>query len=172
MITHDTNELADTDDTRHVVLCNISGETYGVNIEDIDTVIRYQAITPVPCMPDFVEGVVNLRGKIIPVIDLRKRFGLKVNPPQRDSRIVVVNVADQLIGLIVDAVTRTALIAPEHIEDVGALVVNVKHKFIEAIGKLADHIIILLELKECLSPQETRDMNAAIDTVPTDEDQI
>ena len=170
MITHDTSEITVTDETRHVVLCSISGETYGVNIDDIDTVIRYQPVTPVPCMPGFVDGVVNLRGKIVPVIDLRKRFGLKVNPPQRESRIVVVNINAQLIGLIVDEVTRTALIAPEQIEDVGALVVNVKHRFIEAIGKYADRIIILLNLKECLSPQESHDMSAAMDSVHTEDE--
>ncbi len=170
MTTHDTPESSAADVMRHVILCSISGETYGVNIEDIDTVIRYEAVTPVPCMPAFVEGVVNLRGKIVPVIDLRKRFGLKVNPPQRQSRIVVVEIADQLVGLVVDEVIRTALIASEQIEEVGTLVVNVKHRFIEAIGKHADQIIILLNLAECLSPQESHDMIAAIDSVNTCED--
>lgn len=156
--------------TRHLVLCDMSGETYGIDIGSVDTVIRYQPITKVPCMPHFVEGVVNLRGSIIPVVDLRKRFGLTIKPVQHDSRIVVVKAKQLWVGLIVDAVTQTKLIAASQIEEPGSLVVDVKHRFIEAIGKLDDQIIILLNLDECLTSTEVDDACQAVDQIQTQRD--
>lgn len=156
---------------RHLVLCDISGETYGVDIDSVDTVIRNQSITHVPCMPHFVEGVVNLRGRIIPVVDLRKRFGLAVKPAQRDSRIVVVKVKQQWVGLLVDAVTQTCHLAEDQIEAASSLVVDLKHRYIESVGKLGDQIVILLNLEESLSAQEVTDIRESTDQLHSQGDE-
>ena len=146
---------------RHLVLCDISGETYGIDIELVDTVIRNQPVTSVPCMPHFVEGVVNLRGSIIPVVDLRKRFNLVIKPTQRDSRIVVVRVKQQWVGLVVDAVTRTCHLPIDQIEAASSLVVNVKHRYIEGVAQLDEQIIIVLNIEQSLSSEEAADIDEA-----------
>ncbi len=146
---------------RHLVLCDISGETYGIDIDRVDTVIRNQPVTRVPCMPHFVEGVVNLRGSIIPVVDLRKRFGLAIKPTQRDNRIVVVSVKQQWVGLVVDAVTRTCQLPADQIEPVSSLVVNVKHRYIKGVAQFGEQIIIMLNLEESLSAEEATEIDEA-----------
>ena len=104
-------QVALDDSFEQLVVMEIASESYGVDIGAVNTIIRMQEVTAIPRTPDFVEGVINLRGSIIPVIDLRKRFGLKVGETTKASRIVVVEAAGQVIGMIVDAVGETLRLA-------------------------------------------------------------
>ncbi len=100
---------------RQLVIFDLADEAYGVNIETVREIIRMQEITQVPRTPDYVEGVINLRGKVIPVIDMRKRFGFPVAEHTKDTRIVVIDIDGNDIGATVDAVTEVLRLGAESI---------------------------------------------------------
>src|SRR5437763_16976232 len=93
-------------DEQQLVVFELGAELYGVEIARVHEIIRLQAVTRVPRSPAFVEGVINLRGKVIPVVDLRRRFGLPSAEHTRSSRIVVVEIGDQVVGIVVDGVSE------------------------------------------------------------------
>lgn len=132
----------------------IAGEEYGVDILAVREIIRPVAITRVPHAPGFVEGVINLRGRIVPVIDLRRRFGLPERQRDRDARIVVVEIADKIVGFIVDAVREVIRVARNAIELPPELAVGVDARYITGITRLDDRLLILLELHEVLTADE------------------
>src|SRR5690348_1278092 len=93
-------------DEQQLVVFQLGAELYGVEIARVHEIIRLQTVTRVPRAPAFVEGVINLRGKVIPVVDLRRRFGLPMAEHTRSSRIVVVEIGEQVVGVVVDAVSE------------------------------------------------------------------
>ena len=136
---------------RQLVVFDLAGEVYGVNIEAVREIIRMQAVTYVPDAPHFVEGVINLRGRVIPVVDLRKRFGLTVSEETADSRVVVVDIGGESTGVIVDAVTEVLRIAENSIEPASSLVTTEDSYYIEGIAKVDDRLLILLDIEQALS---------------------
>ena len=96
---------------RQLVVFDLGGEAYGVNIETVREIIRMQTITAVPDTPDFIEGIINLRGSVNPVVDLRKRFNLNVREETSETRIVVVDIGGEDIGVVVDAVNDVLRVA-------------------------------------------------------------
>src|SRR5947207_14366443 len=101
---------------RQLVVFQLGAELYGVEISRVHEIIRLQTVTKVPRAPSFVEGVINLRGKVIPVVDLRRRFGLPTADHTRASRIVVVELGDQVVGIIVDGVSEVLRVNTSTIE--------------------------------------------------------
>ncbi|HAG52886.1 MAG TPA: hypothetical protein DCL21_03770 [Alphaproteobacteria bacterium] len=95
-----------SDVTLQLVIFSLLGEEFGVSIHDVREIISNTQITPVPQAPSFVEGVINLRGQIIPVVDLRKRFNLEENDHKEDAKVVIIEVDDNVLGLIVDSVSE------------------------------------------------------------------
>lgn len=146
--------MAEQGNERQLVVFDLSGEAYGVNIEAVREIIRMQAVTYVPDTPDFVEGVINLRGNVNPVIDLRKRFGLAVGDETDESRIVVVDIGSESIGMTVDAVTEVLRIPADAVEPTSALITTKDSYYIEGIAKLGDRLLILLDLERVLSADE------------------
>lgn len=144
---------------RQLVVFDLAGEAYGVNIGTVREIIRMQAVTHVPETPDFVEGVINLRGRVIPVVDLRKRFALATSEHTSDSRIVVVDIAGHDIGVIVDAVTEVLRVAGASIEPASALITTEDSYYMDGIAKIGDRLLILLDLDRVL--QLTSDQLAA-----------
>ncbi|MEE8471487.1 MAG: chemotaxis protein CheW, partial [Dehalococcoidia bacterium] len=138
--------MADNSNTAHeemqLVVFDLAKEVYGVDIIAVHEIIRMQVITEVPRTPDFVEGVINLRGKVIPVVDLRKRFGLTVSDETKDSRIVVVDIDGQEVGMVVDAVTEVLRIPTESVEPPSSLITGVDSAYLMGIAKLEDRLII------------------------------
>ena len=145
---------SDQGSERQLVVFDLSGEAYGVSIATVREIIRMQAITYVPDTPDFVEGVINLRGKVNPVVDLRKRFDLNVTSETDDSRIVVVDIGGEDIGVIVDAVTEVLRISESAVEPTSALMTTEDSYYIEGIAKLGDRLLILLDLERVLTAEE------------------
>ena len=141
-------------DERQLVIFDLSTESYGVDIGAVREIIRLQEITRVPRTPEFVEGVINLRGGVIPVIDLRKRFELNVADETRDNRIVVVDIGGQSIGLVVDAVTEVLRINTDSIEPPSSVITTSESEYLMGIAKLDDRLIILLDLNQVLSKSE------------------
>lgn len=139
---------------RQLVVFDLAGEVYGVDISSVREIIRMQAVTHVPNAPDFVEGVINLRGRVIPILDLRKRFGLRVSEETRESRVVVVDIAGQNIGIIVDAVIEVLRLAADAIEPASSLITTEDCYYLEGIAKLDGKLLILLDLNLVLSTDE------------------
>lgn len=139
---------------KQLVVFDLASEGYGVDIGAVREIIRMQEITRVPRTPEFVEGVINLRGKVIPVIDLRKRFGLHVADQSKDNRIVVVDIGKQDIGVIVDAVTEVLRISANSVEPPTSVITSADSDYLLGIVKLESRLIILLDLESVLSKDE------------------
>lgn len=140
---------------QQLVVFDLAGEHYGVDIAAVEGIIKLQAITTVPHAPAFVEGVTNLRGKVLPVIDLRKRFGLPQAQPTKDSRIVVVEMNGATVGMVVDGVSEVLRVGAEAIEPPSPIVTTVDSAFIRGIAKVGERLVILLDLGKVLSTEET-----------------
>jgi purine-binding chemotaxis protein CheW len=111
-------------------------------------------ITKVPNSPDFVEGVINLRGRVIPVIDLRRKLGMDRKPHDKNTRIIVVEVDGKTVGFIVDAVNEVLRIPKNITEAPPELVTGINSEFIKAVGKLDDRLLILLDLEKIISSEQ------------------
>ncbi|MGB9661446.1 MAG: chemotaxis protein CheW [Moorellaceae bacterium] len=137
-----------------LVVFQLAGETYGVDIAHVHEIIRLQPITQVPRTPSFVEGVINLRGRIIPVIDLHKRFGLPLAEATNNTRIMVVEVNGITVGMIVDAVLEVLRLPEENIEPPPPIIKGVDVAYLRGVGKWEDRLIILLDLDRVLRESE------------------
>jgi purine-binding chemotaxis protein CheW len=137
-----------------IIGLDLAGEQYGVEIGRVQEIIRIQPITIVPNAPAFVEGVTNLRGRVIPVMDLRKRFGLRVGPQTGHSRIVVAEVGSHTVGLIVDAVSEVLRVTSDMIEPPSTLVTTADSTFLRGVAKLEERLVLLLDLSRILSSNE------------------
>ena len=142
-----------------LVVFDVAGEHYGVDIAAVESIIKMQTITVVPRAPAFVEGVINLRGKVLPVIDLRKRFGLARESNTRDTRIVVVEMGGTTVGMTVDGVSEVLRINDDAIEPPSPIVTTVESSFIKGIAKVGERLVILLDLSRVLSTQETSSLH-------------
>lgn len=132
----------------------IDREEFGVEILRVQEIIRLVDITRVPHAPVFVEGVINLRGKIVPVIDLRKRFQLSRRPADKDTRIIVVELVDRVVGFMVDSVREVIRVDREVIEPPPDLAIGIDAHYITGVAKLDDRLLILLDLDEVLTADE------------------
>ena len=137
-----------------LVIFKLENEDYGLPISKVQEINRMVAVTKLPQTPDFMEGIINLRGRVIPVVDLRKRFGFIAREHQQDTRIMVVDVSGQTIGLVVDAVNEVVKIAGDCIEPPPASF-TLNAQFVEGIGKLKDRLVILLDIDRILTSQES-----------------
>ena len=137
-----------------LVSFNVGSEEFGVDILQVHEINRMIEITRVPKAPKFVEGVINLRGKIIPIIDLRKRFGMEEKEKDKDTRIVVVEINEQTIGFVVDSVSEVIRMPLANIEDAPELVTGIDADYIQGVGKLEKTLLILLDLEKVMSKQE------------------
>jgi purine-binding chemotaxis protein CheW len=150
-----------------VVGFRIGNETFGVRIGSVREIVRVPEITSVPSAPDTVEGVINLRGKIIPVMDLRKRFGHMDIQPDKKNRILVVELENKLIGLIVNAASEVLKIPPSEIEPPGTVFAEGESSYVTGVGKLKGRLIILLDVSKLLHQQEVKRLEEAAETVGT-----
>ena len=148
-----------------VVGFRIGNETFGVRIGSVREIVRVPEITAVPSAPETVEGVINLRGKIIPVMDLRKRFGQTEIQPDKKNRILVVELENKLVGLIVNAASEVLRIAPSEIEAPGNLFAEGESGYVTGVGKLKGRLIILLDIAKLLHRPEFKRFEEAAELV-------
>ena len=148
-------------DERQIVVFRLGAELYGVEIARVHEIIRMQPVTRVPRAPAFVEGVTNLRGQVIPVVDLRRRFGLPEVERTRASRIVVVDIGDQVAGVIVDGVSEVLRVSTASIEPPSPVVQGIDSEYLHGIAKLSERLVILLDLDRVLAREEHRALEAA-----------
>ena len=128
----------------------IGGETYGVQIAAVREIVRVPQITAVPNAPEPIEGVINLRGKIVPVMDLRKCFGSSEVQPDKKNRILVVELENKLLGLIVSSASEVLKIPPSEIEPAGTVFAEDESNYVTGVGKLKGRLIILLDIARLL----------------------
>ena len=133
----------------HLVTFNL-GEEYGVPISQVQEIVRVGNITMVPNSPGYMEGVINLRGRVLPVLNLRKRLKLPATEISKSSRIVVTEISEKVIGLLVDAVSHVIKVPPGFVENAPEEVLEVDTDYITGVGKLKERLIILLDLEKLL----------------------
>ncbi len=147
------------DEILQLVSFKIGGEEFGVDILTVQEINRMLQITTVPNTSDFIEGVINLRGKVIPVVDLRAKFGMPKKEHDKNTRIVVVELSNKTVGFIVDEVSEVLRIPKSITEAPPEMVSGINSEFITAVGKLEDRLIILLELEKTLAAEEALELD-------------
>ncbi len=144
-----------------IVVFELGDERYGLDIATVYEIIRHQPITAVPQAPEFVEGVINLRGRIIPVVDLRDRFGMGRGVLTRASRIVVAEAAGTRVGLVVDGVSEVLMVPADAIEPTPEVAAGVEAAYLRGIAKLGERLIILLALNGLFAETDAEALAAA-----------
>lgn len=138
---------------------NTVGE-YGVPITQVQEINRLTSPTKLPQVPDFVEGIINLRGNVIPIIDLKKRFNLATTEYTDDTRIIVVEIETQTVGIIVDEVAEVLRLPVASIEPPPALVGGITSEYLTGVGKLDDRLIIMLDMTRILTEGEKLELKS------------
>jgi purine-binding chemotaxis protein CheW len=147
-------EAKSTESETQLVVFILDQEEFACKITDVREVLKMMKITPLPRCLDFVEGVINLRGEVIPVIDLRKRFGLAEAGRTESSRIIIAEVASSLVGLIVDSVSEVIRIPDKQIQETPDRVAGTRTHLILGVGKIEDRLLIILNLEKILTSEE------------------
>ena len=140
----------------HIVGFRVGGETFGVPITCVHEIVRLPEITNVPDSPEFVEGVINLRGKIVSVVDLRKRFGEVETTRSKKNRVIVVESENKLVGLIVDSASEVMKIPHGDVEPPPRVLAGEESGYVTGVGKLKDRLIILVDLQKVLQRGDLR----------------
>lgn len=137
-----------------IVIFNLGDEEYAVDIMQVKEIVNYLNPVKVPNTPEFIEGIINLRSEIIPIINLKKRFNIADNDKKVQTRIMVMNIDSKKIGFVVDDASEVISIRKENIEPAPDIVAGVDRKYISGIGKKEDRILIILELDKLFSEKE------------------
>jgi purine-binding chemotaxis protein CheW len=147
----------------HIVGFRVGTETFGVPISAVHEIVRVPNITAVPDSPDCVEGVINLRGRIIPVVDLRKRFGETTITANKKNRILVVEVQGKMVGLMVDAASEVLKIPPSEVEAPPNVFEEGDLNYVTGVGKLNGRLIIMIDLTRVLQQGELRRIGSMLE---------
>jgi len=140
----------------HIVGFRIGRETFGVPIALVHEIVRVPEITAVPDAPEYIEGVINLRGKIISIVDLRKRFGEREITSHKKNRILVVEVEGKMVGLVVDAASEVLKIPPSEIDAPPNVFEEGELNYVTGVGKLGGRLVILIDLSKILQRGELK----------------
>ncbi|MBQ9536564.1 MAG: chemotaxis protein CheW [Desulfovibrionaceae bacterium] len=152
--TEATNASKHNDEIQ-LVTFRIGDEEFGVDILSVQEINRMLQITMVPRAPFFIEGVINLRGKVIPVVNMRTRFNKPAVEPNADTRIVVVDLGQKVVGILVDGVSEVLRIPSGLIEPAPPVVAGIGSEYIKGVGKLNDRLLILLDLDNLLREENS-----------------
>lgn len=141
---------------KQLVVFKLNKGEYGIDIMKVKEIIRYQKMVRIPYVPKFVEGIINYRSSVIPIIDLNKRFDLTGKGIDDSTRIVIVNMNEKQVGFMVDEVEEVLRIPEKDIERVSEIAVDIDRQYIMGIGKLEDRLITLLDLNQVLMKEEKK----------------
>ncbi len=136
------------------VTFQLENETYGINVMQVQEILRYSEIAAVPGAPDYVLGIINLRGNVVTVIDTRSRFGLMPAEITDNSRIVIIEAEKQVIGILVDSVAEVVYLKKSEIEDAPHVGTEESSQFIQGVTNRGDGLLILVDLNKLLSDEE------------------
>lgn len=152
--TTDVMKSAGSNAILQLVTFTLGNEEYAVDILKVQEINRMKEITRVPNSPPYVEGVINLRGKVIPVVNLRKKFGLAEKDNDEQSRIMIMDIQGITMGLVVDSVSEVLRVPSSIVEPTPPMASNISTEFIKGIAKLEDRLIILLDMDRLLGKSE------------------
>jgi purine-binding chemotaxis protein CheW len=147
-------------ETEQFVIFSVNEQIYGVEILKIKEVVSYQKITPLPNMRGFIKGIINLRGVILPVFDLRDKFKLPETTYTAFHAIIVMEISGRVMGVIVDELSDVVDIFPEEVQAASSLPPGVQAEYIKGIGKKEQSLIVLLDVDRLLSPEELEILDA------------
>ena len=142
------------------VLFTLKDQIYGVEISKIKEVMSYRKITPLPNMKGFIKGIINLRGIIIPVFDVKDKFNLSIGPYTPFHVIIVMEIAGRIMGIIADEISDVVELSPRNVQSTTNLPPGLKAQYIQGIGKKDDELIILLDIDHILSQDELESLDA------------
>ena len=149
------NQVADgNDEVLQWVTFRLEEETYGINVMQVQEVLRYTEIAPVPGAPDYVLGIINLRGNVVTVIDTRARFGLMPGEVSDNSRIVIIEAEKQVIGILVDSVAEVVYLKSSEIDSAPNVGTDESAKFIQGVSNRDGELLILVDLNKLMSDDE------------------
>lgn len=150
----DNQENASSDSVIQWVTFKLDGETYGINVMQVQEVLRYTEIAPVPGAPDYVLGIINLRGNVVTVVDTRKRFSLPSAEITDQTRIVIIESEKQVIGILVDSVAEVVYLRASEIETAPNVGNEETSKFLQGVCNREDELLILIDLNKLLTDEE------------------
>src|SRR5512142_204064 len=142
------------EETREVLVFVLGREEYGVDILKVQEIRGYEKVTPIPAAPDYLKGVVNLRGTIVPVIDMRVKFGMPDPRYDTFTVVIILRLAHRTIGIVVDAVSDVVALAPGEVKPAPQLGTVVDASFIAGLGTQNDRMVLLLDIEKLLSTGE------------------
>lgn len=155
-----SNAATNADDTiLQWVTFRLENETYGVNVMQVQEVLRYTEIAPVPGAPSYVLGIINLRGNVVTVIDTRNRFGLAGTEVTDNTRIVIIEAESHVVGILVDAVAEVVYLRQSEIETAPNVGNDESAKFIQGVCHKNDQLLILVDLDKLLTDEEWAEMD-------------
>lgn len=152
-------QLKQDDPVLQWVTFQLEDETYGIDVMVVREVLKYQDIAPVPGAPDYVMGIINIRGTVISVINTRLRFGLPEKEPGENTRIVILEIGRHIVGIVVDSVTEVVYMKRSEIESPPQVNKDDSAQFIQGVCHRDDQLIILVELDKLLSEEELRELD-------------
>ncbi|WP_340819156.1 chemotaxis protein CheW [Methanolobus sp. WCC4] len=156
----DTKENSSSTELLQMVICQLSNEEFGIGIYKVKEIIRIPSITKIPQIPDYVVGVINLRGSIIPIVDLAAKFGMIREDRDDESRIVVLEIGDLTAGVIVDSVNEVLNIPGENIEPAPDILVSeITGRYVQGVGKVDERLLILLDIDKIFTDEQKLQLN-------------
>ncbi|MEH6348344.1 MAG: chemotaxis protein CheW [Bermanella sp.] len=158
MSTYEAKGVVD-DPVLQWVTFRLDNETYGINVMQVQEVLRYSEIAPVPGAPPYVLGIINLRGNVVTVIDTRLRFGLAQTETSDQTRIVIIETGNQVVGIMVDAVAEVVYLRQSEIETTPNVGNEETAKFIQGVCHKNEELLILVDLEKMMSDEEWADIN-------------
>jgi purine-binding chemotaxis protein CheW len=152
-------KLQKDDQVLQWVTFKLEGETYGVNVMAVKEVLRFQDIAPVPGAPDYVLGIINIRGTVVSVINTRRRFGLRDIEPDDNTRIVIIEIGRHVIGIVVDSVAEVVYLRSSQIETAPQVNKDDSARFICGVCHLDKELLILVEMDKLLTEEELSELD-------------
>jgi purine-binding chemotaxis protein CheW len=146
------------DEVLQWVTYKLGEETYGINVMQVQEVLRHTEIAPVPGAPEYVLGIINLRGNVVTVIDTRARFGLEATELSDNSRIVIIESDEQVVGILVDSVAEVVYLRSSDIDSAPNVGTEESAKFIQGVSNREGELLILVDLNKLLSDEEWEEL--------------
>ncbi|OEJ14409.1 chemotaxis protein CheW [Brachyspira hampsonii] len=147
----------DLEDSTNLVTFRLGSGEYAIDIMQAKEIIKMEKITLIPNAPDFVEGVINLRGNIIPIIDLKKRFNLEETEGDKNTGIIIVKIEDVDMGIIIDSISKVVSISNSDIQPPPPMLSGIGQKYIKGVGKLEDKLLVVLDLEKLFATDDDDD---------------
>jgi len=149
-----TNDQLLKGDIIQLVTFHLGQEEFGIDILKVREIIRPMAITMVPRSAHFIEGVINLRGRVIPIVNLRRRFGMQPKEFNSQTRIIDIELGEIIVGFIVDSVAEVLRIPANTVEDPPAIISGIQSDYVRGVGKVDDRLLILLDLDKLVASED------------------